>query len=265
MYGALVEQPFNELEHLLLEQNSVVVQPLHCTAFSQDQHTIKELVGFYFCSQMPTNNKNKPYAPLVQHSPVELEMTAKGEQSPKTAVSIPEEEPDFVDNRIEYIEDEPKPKPSPTKFEKPVFPMDEGRSHIQASNLDHFFRQVYKYFYEKGFWCLLLKRLVKLLYCIFFLLTNFRTVLFVIVSSTFLSILLNWKGLWTCNQQECKDVRVMQIPTHLSHYHITVLVFEGVFALYWLALFIMYVVEIGRMWSIKLFFENELKVSEVSS
>lgn len=93
---------------------------------------------------------------------------------------------------------------------------------------------------------------------------SIRTVLFVIVSSTFLAILLNWQGLWTCNGQECKDVRAMRVPHELSNFHITVLVFESVFALYWIGLFGSYVIEVGRMWSIKYFFENELKISEVS-
>lgn len=36
------------------------------------------------------------------------------------------------------------------------------REHLGVTNLDAFFQQVYVYFYEKGFWCMLVDRCLRL-------------------------------------------------------------------------------------------------------
>jgi autophagy-related protein 9 len=177
-----------------------------------------------------------------------------------TTTNVPKQgvtpEDQVVDNRIEF-EDETPASPSTTplsqrKSDHGIFLNNNNRrAHIAISNLDDFFSKVYKYFYEKGFWNILLQRLIKLI-----------TVLFVIVFSAAMFIFLNWAELWACSQQECKDVSVLRIPQELSNFHMVVLVFEGAFSCYWFVTFVQYVYEIGGLLKIKHFFNNDLGISE---
>lgn len=125
---------------------------------------------------------------------------------------------------------------------------------VNVTNMDEFFGLVYQYFEEKGFWPILMSRLLRL-----------ATVLFIIAFSTFLLVFVDWVTLWQCTGAECKNAKVVFFPTSfddINAFRLSVLVFESVFLCFWIVLLILSVYQVASMIKIKGFYNSDLGVSE---
>ncbi|KAL9656375.1 hypothetical protein ABK040_005141 [Willaertia magna] len=127
------------------------------------------------------------------------------------------------------------------------------RESLGITNLDVFFQQVYLYFYEKGFWCLLLDRILRLI-----------TLLFMVAFSTFLFVFLNWEEIWRCQDVSCKYVPIIRKDIWVFNaFHIIVFLFELTVLGYWFYSLFKYLRDIFSMITIKHFYNNDLNISEI--
>ncbi|KAF0972369.1 hypothetical protein FDP41_009272 [Naegleria fowleri] len=129
---------------------------------------------------------------------------------------------------------------------------EDERESLGITNLDVFFQQVYTYFNEKGFWCLLVERLLRL--C---------SVFFMMVFSTFLFVFLDWAAMWHCQDVQCKKIPIIRDDVWtLNAFHVIVLLFELVVFFYWFSLVVKYGKDVLSMIAIKNFYNYDLNISE---
>uniref|UniRef100_A0A7S1PGV2 Autophagy-related protein 9 n=1 Tax=Percolomonas cosmopolitus TaxID=63605 RepID=A0A7S1PGV2_9EUKA len=95
--------------------------------------------------------------------------------------------------------------------------LQEGIKLRLPSNLDSFFKMIYEYYYEKGWICLLLRRLYDL-----------TTTGITIFLSAFLFLFMNWSELLHCDLAECAQINIVTLEALYDPFHFIYLVLFAV-------------------------------------
>lgn len=117
-----------------------------------------------------------------------------------------------------------------------------------VDNLDVFFQDVYQYFLDKGFWCILIQRIL-----------NMLTVLFVVGFTTYLTACIDFAKLVSGQVSNVGDAQRNACLSGLSIPHKLAL---WVFGALWFAKCFSYVGDIRRLWEIHDFYTYLLGISE---
>eukprot|EP00735_Rhodelphis_limneticus_P008705 TRINITY_DN2204_c0_g1::TRINITY_DN2204_c0_g1_i1::g.6795::m.6795 TRINITY_DN2204_c0_g1::TRINITY_DN2204_c0_g1_i1::g.6795 ORF type:complete len:643 (-),score=90.70,sp/Q8RUS5/ATG9_ARATH/39.49/7e-154,APG9/PF04109.11/8.2e-128,DUF4231/PF14015.1/1.3e+04,DUF4231/PF14015.1/0.033 TRINITY_DN2204_c0_g1_i1:613-2541(-) len=132
----------------------------------------------------------------------------------------------------------------------------EGREHWEAiSNLDLFFERLYNYYLEKGFICIVIKRIL-----------NLMTLAFTILFSAFLLLFVDWKELLhRCRiENECDNITAVDWHAldELTNYEALVLVYLILFSLYWIWNVYRLLMDIRDNYEVKQWYDVKLGISE---
>jgi hypothetical protein len=105
---------------------------------------------------------------------------------------------------------------------------EEKTETLNVANLDAFFSQLYEYYLEKGFWCIVVSRV-----------TNLFTVAFTIIFSCFLLVFIDWVALFSCkDDKECSAENLKYLRSNVfdppTPGEALVGVYFSIFSLYWL-------------------------------
>ena len=123
------------------------------------------------------------------------------------------------------------------------------------SNLDRFFLRLYSYYLEKGFWVILLSRVLNLL-----------TLAFTILFSGFLLLFVNWGAIHACGRDDDCDVgRVIFNSTPLKHvlfWKVMVMLYLTIFSAYFVLTFLQIVNDMKELVDVKDFVNNKLGMSD---
>lgn len=123
------------------------------------------------------------------------------------------------------------------------------------SNLDRFFSRLYSYYLEKGFWVILLSRVLNLL-----------TLAFTILFSGFLLLFVNWGAIHECGRDDDCDVgRVIFNSTPLKHvlfWKVMVILYLTIFSAYFVITFLQIVNDMKELVDVKDFVNNKLGMSD---
>ena len=123
------------------------------------------------------------------------------------------------------------------------------------SNLDRFFSRLYSYYLEKGFWVILLSRVLNLL-----------TLAFTILFSDFLLLFVNGGAIHACGRDDDCDVgRVIFNSTPLKHvlfWKVMVMLYLTIFSAYFVLTFLQIVNDMKELVDVKDFVNNKLGMSD---
>jgi len=129
---------------------------------------------------------------------------------------------------------------------------DDGWMH--KGDLDEFFVNVYRFYYERGFMCILMKGAV-----------NVVTLGFTVVFSTFLLGFVDWNKLTTCkDEQTCFDFGEYVIGLHAHSsifFRIFIVIYCLLFSAYWAWTVWAFLPHVRKMWEIRHFYLFQLGIS----
>lgn len=117
-----------------------------------------------------------------------------------------------------------------------------------VDNLDVFFQDVYQYYLDKGFWCILIQRIL-----------NMLTVLFVVGFTTYLTACIDFTKIISAQASTVSEAHRSACLSGLSIPHKLAL---WVFGALWFAKCFSYVGDIRRLWEIHDFYAYLLEISE---
>eukprot|EP00501_MAST-03F_sp_TOSAG23-6_P001855 GSMAST32.ASY1.ANO1.1933.1 assembled CDS len=125
-----------------------------------------------------------------------------------------------------------------------------GKEWAAVSNLDQFFQEMYKYYREKGFVCMVLTRL-----------TNLASLAFTIAFSTFVFLFVNWSNLLKCHSESsCKTLEEYITFDSLTtiHWEKIVAGYTIVFFIHWLWSFLSFFPTLKCAFEMKKFYRDKL-------
>lgn len=156
-----------------------------------------------------------------------------------------------MDSVYNYLDESTESRDELPTTENAPMPMLDGRElaywrWANVTNVDAFLSDVYSFFLDKGFWCIVLKRFL-----------NMLTVLFVVIFSTYLTHCIDWSHLHGARTLD--DVRIGRCLAKSSFFTKVVL---WLFGALWLLKLFQYVSDVPRLLELKAFYEFLLKIDE---
>eukprot|EP00743_Colponemidia_sp_Colp-15_P003505 GILK01003783.1.p1 GENE.GILK01003783.1~~GILK01003783.1.p1 ORF type:complete len:674 (+),score=105.22 GILK01003783.1:92-2113(+) len=154
---------------------------------------------------------------------------------------------------FDFSEDDVSPTPSKSLASFDLEEGDAGRWEA-IPNLDKFFSNIYNYFYEKGYRCIIAARLSSLL-----------TLAFTVLFSTFLLAFVNWRQLLQCDSEEtCRHIHsILRNPfDEFGMWELCVFSYFIVLSTYWLWSLYCFFLTLKETFDMRTFYRERLGISE---
>mmetsp|Transcript_12725 Transcript_12725/g.20372 ORF Transcript_12725/g.20372 Transcript_12725/m.20372 type:complete len:751 (-) Transcript_12725:191-2443(-) len=125
------------------------------------------------------------------------------------------------------------------------------RTWAPVKNLDEFCSNVYMYYIENGFWCIVLKRITKLI-----------NLAFTICFSTFLLLFVDWSAVVECHQSSCDRLIRANALSNLNFGGVIVVLYFIIFSVYWLWNAVDSLFVLSQSWQMSTFYSQRLEIQD---